>query len=75
MDLSEISCAHVVACIWYRQEDPIDYVSTWYKKECYLMTYGPAIAAIQSQDQSLQIEKHPLAMPPEQTKPGRPKRL
>jgi len=70
-----IPCSHAISCIWQRQEDPIKYVSDWYKKECYQNTYKYKINPINPTDQWPKTWYTPMEMPPDRVKPGRPKKL
>ena len=64
-----------MACIWHKQQDQIEYVSPWYKKEKYIKTYEHIICVVRPQEQWRRSPNRPIAIPKQMTQPGRPKRL
>ena len=70
-----IPCSHAISCIWQRHEDPVKYVSAWYKKEAYTKTYENMIRPINPSDQWPKTGLTAMEMPPDRAKPGRPKKL
>ena len=39
-DISGVPCQHAMATIIYEEADPLNYLSTWFNKETYLMAYN-----------------------------------
>lgn len=74
-DLSGIPCAHVVAAIHNRREQPLDYVSKYYTREMYLESYKNYIAALRG-DEFWESHSTEEMLPPHvpQKLRGRPKK-
>lgn len=49
-DLIGIPCAHAVAAIHCRREQPLDYVSKFYTREMYLQSYRFSLAALKGEE-------------------------
>ncbi|WOH15432.1 hypothetical protein DCAR_0934972 [Daucus carota subsp. sativus] len=49
-DLTGIPCAHAVAAIHSRREDPQAYVSRYYTREMYLASYNQPLAALKGEE-------------------------
>lgn len=70
-----IPCSHAISCIWQKHDEPVNYVSDWYKKDCQIKIYENMIQPINPIKQWPRTGLNPMSMPPERTKPGRPKKL
>ena len=73
--MAGIPCSHAISCIWQQHQEPLKYTSDWYKKDCYKKTYMNKINPINPVDQWPKTGFNPMSMPPNRSKPGRPKKL
>ncbi|CAH9128113.1 unnamed protein product, partial [Cuscuta epithymum] len=72
-DLSGIPCCHALACIFFLNASPKDYVDDCYKREAYLKIYLGAIAPLTGERHWPKVDL-PLDPPPIKISPGRPRR-
>ena len=72
--LKGIPCPHTISALYYRNMDPSEYISKWYRKDIYLKTYSHYIQCVPGI--KLWKEKdHPYIKPPTvKAMPGKPKR-
>lgn len=75
-DLTGIPCAHVVAAIHDRRENPITYVSHYYTRELFLEAYKHPLPALKGED-FWEVHSTEEMLPPDMPKKlrGRPKKL
>ncbi|KAK9939640.1 hypothetical protein M0R45_016330 [Rubus argutus] len=70
--MSEIPCPHVIACIFVRGQDPVDYVDDYYSKQSYLNAYAHSINPVPGIDLWPMIDA-PIQPPPFRRQRGRQK--
>ncbi|KAL4587600.1 hypothetical protein LXL04_000472 [Taraxacum kok-saghyz] len=70
--ISGIPCVHAQAAIIFTQQDPKEFINTWYSKEKYLAAYSCNIMPVNGS--SMWVETtHPKPLPPiSRRMPGRP---
>ncbi|KAL4578632.1 hypothetical protein LXL04_014759 [Taraxacum kok-saghyz] len=70
--ISGIPCVHAQAAIIFTQQDPKEFINTWYRKEKYLAAYSSNIMPVNGS--SMWVETtHPKPLPPiSRRMPGRP---
>nr|KAJ0195924.1 hypothetical protein LSAT_V11C700353890 [Lactuca sativa] len=69
--VSGIPCVHAQAAIMYTQQDPMSYISSWFSKEKYMLTYGCNILPINGSNMWVK-SPYPKPLPPiERRIPGR----
>ncbi|WOH12857.1 hypothetical protein DCAR_0832366 [Daucus carota subsp. sativus] len=75
-DLTGIPCSHAIAAIHDKREQPVDYVSNYYKRDAYLTTYSYSLEALKGEDY-WEVQPTEKLLPPVIPKKlrGRPKRL
>ncbi|CAI9299450.1 unnamed protein product [Lactuca saligna] len=70
--ISGIPCVHAQAAIMYTQQDPVSYISSWFSKEKYMLTYGCNILPVNGSNMWVEAP-YPKPLPPiERRMPGRP---
>lgn len=74
-DFSGIPCAHAIACIWQKHQQPEMYVDDCYKKAAYMSAYKYMISPLNPIEQWPKTGLEPIRMPPNRAEPGRPKKL
>ncbi|XP_065851814.1 uncharacterized protein [Euphorbia lathyris] len=72
--LKGIPCAHVVAALHKQNLDPINFVSHWYRKEKYGLTYGHFIQPVLNMKMWPSSTNPPIHPPEIRKMPGRPKK-
>ncbi|XP_045797177.1 uncharacterized protein LOC123891368 isoform X2 [Trifolium pratense] len=72
-DLSGIPCCHGIACIWFNNQNPNDYVSHW--KTTFLDTYNNIIRPSNGPKGWPNVDATPISPPYVRRAPGRPKKL
>ena len=65
----------MISCIWSNNEDPEKYVADCYKKETYMKAYRHQIHPLNPIEQWPKTGTTPMEMPPNRSKPGRPRKL
>lgn len=75
-DLTGIPCPHALAAIYDRRQQPVDYVSDFYKREKYLTSYSFPLQALKGIDYWDYYDEEVL-LPPDIPKKlrGKPKKL
>ncbi|XP_074378168.1 uncharacterized protein LOC141719692 [Apium graveolens] len=75
-DLTGVPCAHVVAAIHDRRQQPMSYVSHYFTRELYLRAYGHSIEALRGED-FWELHNTAEMLPPDMPKKlrGRPKKM
>ncbi|XP_057415441.1 uncharacterized protein LOC130710255 [Lotus japonicus] len=73
-DLTGIPCVHVVACMWYNNHIPENYVDISYKRFTFLNTYSHIILPNNGPKLWPDVEAPPLNPPYVRRAPGRPKK-
>ncbi|KAK2376190.1 tyrosine-protein kinase ABL1 [Trifolium repens] len=66
---------HGIACIWFNNQNPDDYVSHWYRKTTFLDTYNNLIRPSNGPKGWPIVDATPIAPPYVRRAPGRPKKL
>ncbi|XP_074336565.1 uncharacterized protein LOC141673723 [Apium graveolens] len=75
-DLTGIPCHHAIAVIHSRRQEPLDYVSGYYKRDKYLATYKFSLEAIKGEEY-WDFHSTETMLPPDIPKKlrGRPKKM
>lgn len=72
--LNGIPCFHACACIWFKKENPQDYIHDCYKRSHYLNVYSHLLEPMNGEEFWDQTEAE-LPLPPNvRIAPGRPKK-
>ena len=74
-DLTGIPCAHGIAAIYRKEDDPYKHVHSCYEKAAYLRAYTPYIHAMPSQEFWPPTNHQPVAPPKYHKQAGRPKKV
>ncbi|CAI9263431.1 unnamed protein product [Lactuca saligna] len=61
--VSRIPCVHAQAAIIYTQQDPASYISSWFSKEKYMLTYGSNILPVNGSNMWVE-SPYPKPLPP-----------
>jgi len=73
--LKGIPCAHVVAAIYFKKCEPLDYINNCYSKTTYLRTYANVLQPVTNMEM-WPVSTNPTVAPPEiKSMPGRPGKL
>ncbi|CAH9132495.1 unnamed protein product [Cuscuta epithymum] len=72
-DLSGIPCCHAIACIFFKNDAPENYVHECYTKEAYLRMYSTGIAPLTGERHWPKVDV-PLDPPPIKIGRGRPRK-
>lgn len=75
-DLTGIPCQHAIAALHSRRQNPIDFVSDYYKRDKYLATYSYPLEALKGEEYWDFYDAEELLPPPIPKKlRGRPKKM
>lgn len=72
--LSGIPCTHSVAAILYMHDDPVQYVSHYFKVDSYKKAYGYFMKPLNGQNMWVRCHYDPMLPPIDRRMPGRPKK-
>ena len=72
--LTGIPCFHACACIFFKKENPINYMHDCYKREHYLNVYNNILEPINGEEFWDQVDELGPLSPLVKKAPGRPKK-
>lgn len=72
--MNGIPCPHVIACCNRLKLKANQFVSDWYKKDKYLLTYDQALECHRGQEMWVNYQGKKLEAPVMRCRPGRPRR-
>ncbi|XP_062085284.1 uncharacterized protein LOC133791371 [Humulus lupulus] len=73
-ELSGIPCAHALACIWSCNDDVMNFIHEYYKKERFVVAYGGVVGPMPSPENWPKTGLNLIQAPGENNLPGRPKK-
>ncbi|XP_050108509.1 uncharacterized protein LOC126587470 isoform X1 [Malus sylvestris] len=74
-NLTGIPCGHAIASICRRNEDPVTYIHSCYKKASWKRAYGPFLRPMANEELWTRTNLPPILPPVYHKQPGRPKKV
>ncbi|KAK8661724.1 hypothetical protein V6N13_091320 [Hibiscus sabdariffa] len=73
-ELTGIPCCHAICAMYHDSKEPQTFISEWYTKERYLVSYKHVLQPVKGKKFWLKREDDPIGPPKLKVMPGRPKK-